>query len=118
MGIQLEKTKYEPVPGGTYQAKVKDVQSEPNGQYGPQLRISFEITGGDGDAKTLSGWCSARYSDKSKLGQWTRAILGQVPDLFDSDLLLNRACRISVSERLAEDGSTKNRIESVLPVRF
>lgn len=108
--IQIKKTVYVPLKTGEYLAEVLDIVSE-SGEYGEQLKFEFEIVGQD---RTLHGWCSAKYGEKTKLYAWTRSILGRCPDNFDSSELLGRKCTLVIVTKAKEDGSVFNRIDGVL----
>lgn len=110
--MRIEKTVYEVLDTGTYPATVKEI-TEAEGQFGPQLKWVFDL----GEGRVLSGWTSQALSDKSKLGQWSRAILGEIPEDLDTEALVGRACRLSVVIKTKDDGSEFNRIDSVLAPR-
>ena len=115
--VTCEKTIYEALPAGTYPAQLVAAE-EADGQYGPQVKLTFEITSGELAGKKLLAWASLRYSEKTKLYGWTRAILGHAPEWFDSDDLLHKPCRIVVSEKLGDGGDViHNKVDNVLPAR-
>lgn len=111
--MQLPKRTYELVEMGTYAAVVETILEE-EGKYGPQLRFNFRIVDSD---VALVAWAKAIYSSSSKLGKWTQAILGEQPDMFDSDDLIGKPCRIVVLVKQREDGTEYNKIDDVLPAR-
>lgn len=103
---------YELVDTGTYTARLIEVTPE-NGQYGPQLKLRFRLESG----AILTAWASATLSERTKLGSWTRAVLGYLPDELDTDALIDRECRLSVVVKTREDGSEYNKVDEVLPLR-
>jgi len=115
MSVKCEKTVYEVLPTGSYPAKVVDAETA-DGQFGTQVRLRFEITAGEHVGKTISGWATLRYSEKTKLYAWTKAILGYAPDSFDSDELLDVPCKIVITEVLTADGTVRYKVDSVQPV--
>ena len=118
MTIKIEQTIYEPVPTGRYSAKIVDIE-ETEGQFGPQLKFTFELPPDeDGENRTIFGWCSKKFSSKSKLYGWTRAALGgnsiDRSYMFNSDDLIGRKVTLSVTEEQGELGIV-NKISSVIP---
>ena len=80
-----------------------------NGQFGPQLKIRFDLRDPEHADRSLTGWTSCKLSPKSKLYAWSRAaIFGgrAIPDAweFDSDMLLNRRCMIVVGSERGTNG--------------
>ena len=118
MTIKIEQTIYEPVPTGRYSAKIVDIE-ETEAQFGPQLKFTFELPPDeDGENRTIFGWCSKKFSSKSKLYGWTRAALGgnsiDRSYMFNSDDLIGRKVTLSVTEEQGELGIV-NKISSVIP---
>ena len=111
--IRIKKTVYVPLKMGEYDAEVLDIETE-DGQFGEQLKFAFSL---DNEDKTLHGWCSFKYSDKTKLYAWTKAILGSAPDEFSSAALIGKRCVLAVVQKVKDDGATFNRIEAVLPAK-
>ena len=119
MSVTIPKTQYEPIPTGEYQAVVKSVSMDEQGQFGPQVKVVFEVTGSTGAKKDLTGWASAVFNGKSKLYVWTKAILGGDPvGDFNGDALLGRLCKIQVIQQpsKADPSVINNKINLVLPV--
>ena len=119
MSVTIAKTTYEPIPTGEYPAVVKSVAMDEQGQFGPQVKLQFEVTGSTGMKKDLTGWASAVFNGKSKLYVWTKAILGAEPvGDFNSDSLLGRACKLVVIQQpsKADPSIINNKISAVLPV--
>lgn len=105
----IEKTIYTVLDTGVYPATVDSIE-EATGQFGPQLKIKFDL----GNNNYLTAWTSQSLSDKSKLGQWTKAILGGLPDSLDTNALIGKPCRLSVVIKARDDGTEYNRIDAVL----
>lgn len=115
MPIVIEQEQYTVFPTGDYKARITEID-EDEGLYGPQVKFEFTISGGEFDGESLLGWCSAKFSAKSKLYQWTRAAFGaDIPEdyPFNSDDLLNRKVALTVIIMQKDDGSEFNRIEGV-----
>ena len=107
----------EVVVAGLYPAKVLDVTQE-EGQWGPYLKFIFGLQSG----ATVTGCCSAKFSTKSKLYKWTRAILldGQpAPKGFVLRIsaLIGRYCELQVGVELDKDGDNFNVIEAIFPAQ-
>ncbi|MFC2052842.1 hypothetical protein ACFLV7_00890 [Chloroflexota bacterium] len=118
MSITIEQTVYEPVPTGRYSARIIEI-AESDGQFGPQVKITFELPPDEhGETRTIYGWCSQKFSTRSKLYEWTKAALGGEPIdriyTFDSDDLVGKKVTLSVTEENGELG-IYNKISSVMP---
>ena len=122
MNIKIPQTKYEVLPVGEYGALVESIE-QVAGQYGNQLKIRFAIRApADYAGQVLIGWCSATFSPRSKLYQWTQAIAFEgapIPDDydFDSSHLIARPCRLVVITKQGSEGSEFSKIESIKPIR-
>ena len=113
MGTKIHKVERTTRDPGRYEAVVTSVEPA-EGQFGEQFM--FRITLDDG--QELRAWCSAKLSDKSKLGRWVAVLLGSVPADLDTDDLIGRPCCLNVSIQVSEkDGSEFNRIDSLAPSR-
>jgi hypothetical protein len=117
-----EYQKYEPIEPGNYLAKIIQIE-DVSGQFGDQHRFTFELAPDEeGESRTLLGWCSAKFSSKSKLGEWVRAILfnnGEIPTGFklDTDKLIGKSVRLLVSADEDKDGTITNKIAQIFPVK-
>ena len=115
MGVKIPKKTYVTLPEDTYIGDIEVVETV-TGDYGEQVKFYFSLPEIEDDV-SLVGWCSASYSDKSKLFSWAKAALG--PDFdpnedFDSDKLIGRRVMLDVSKRLSTSGTEFNRIESLI----
>jgi hypothetical protein len=118
MTITIEQTIYEPIPTGKYPAKIASIE-EADGQFGPQLKFEFELPPGEnGEDRTLLGWASRKFSNKSKLYKWTQAAFGGGPIdrayTFNSGDLLGRPVYLNVVEEEGDNGPY-NKITSLAP---
>jgi hypothetical protein len=115
MGFQIKQTRTEILPGGEYPAEIATIEAA-DGQFGPQLKITFDLL--DRPGRSLMGWCSQKFSPKSKLYLWTKAAFGghDIPPAwtFDSDRLIGKKVILSVVRRRDDDGDEYNRIDNVL----
>lgn len=115
MGIQIQQTIFEVLEPGEYPAKVAGIEAV-EGQFGPQLRWSFDL----GDGKKLSAWTSQTFSPKAKLYKWTASAFGgwDIPRgyVLDTDALLNRPVRLIVVVEAGRDGPY-SKVSDVLPPR-
>jgi hypothetical protein len=122
MGIQVQRTKSEPIPAGAYMATIENVE-EAEGKFGPQLKAKFVIDEEGFEGKALTGWASLTFSPKSKLFGWVRAAVFNGRDVpenyqtFDADHLIGRRVLLSVTTERGTDGDTYNRVRDVLPYR-
>jgi hypothetical protein len=107
--VIIEKTIYTVLETGVYPATVESIE-ETSGQFGPQLKVKFDL-GGDNH---ISAWASQALGEKSKLGKWTRAILGNIPETLDTASLIGKPCRLSVTVKTRDDGTEYNRVDEVL----
>ena len=116
--MEITQTVYETVPSGQYLAKVVDVQAE-EGNWGQYLRIVFELQDGQQAGVNVTGVASARFSSRSKLYKWAKAIFGKpIPKSYNlkTQDLLDRPCILSL-DVIEDDGSEFNRVEAVFPVK-
>jgi len=122
MGYKIEQTVYEVLPTGDYPASIGRIELE-DGQYGQQLKFSFDLLVEEYADRTLLGWASAKFSTKSKLYGWTRAALGGQPIdpayVLDTDDLIGKKVLLTVLVKQKDDGSgiEFNKIDSVRPYR-
>lgn len=117
------KIKYEEsvvLKRGVYYATLESVD-EDEGQYGPQLKCIFRITGpGKAAGQQIFGWCSPTLTPKSKLTAWlaalspeSRVVKGFVLDPAD---LVGAECQMVLGIKQGQDGQDRNVIESLLPL--
>ncbi|NJD60445.1 MAG: hypothetical protein FIA98_13710 [Anaerolineae bacterium] len=110
------------IPAGTYRATITSLEKT-TGNFGDQIKLVFhvltdgieglEYTEGSVD---LLAWCSANYSEKSKLYRWSRAALAgefdPAADFLASRLIYKRVL-VNI-ERYTKDGGDFNRIMDVI----
>jgi len=112
----IEQTKSLVVRPGEYPAEITEVEAT-TGQYGPQLKFVFTITGGgEYSGETLLGWTSAKFNRASRLYQWARAAFGKpIPADYNlnTDHLIGKTVLITVVRRTKDDGSEFGRIDSL-----
>ena len=108
---------------GQYKARVDKIE-EVKGRYGPQLRLSFTVDGGNGVYVTRVGYAALdektrRIRSTIKLGRWFQNIAGRLIDWgqeqFDTDDLLRKCCWVTLDVHVTEDGNQVNRIMDVQP---
>ena len=108
----------EPLPNGLYAAHVVEV-TEDVGQFGPQLKVLFEVDGGEHDGRQLVGWCSAKLSSRSKLAAWVKAILRleALPAGYelDTESLAGKPVTIATEKVQRTDGDWGNKIAALYP---
>jgi hypothetical protein len=108
----LEKTVYETLDTGVYPATIRDIQIT-DGKFGSQLQWDFDLV----DGGSQRGWTGANMSAKSKCGKWIAAILGTIPDELDTEDLVGKPVRLSLTIKTTDDGSEFNRVDAVLAPR-
>ena len=116
--MKIKQTKHEVVPTGEYPAQIASVLPA-EGDYGPQLKLRFELLAPGYEGKFLVGWCSQSFSPKSKLWAWTRAALGREiteSEDFDSEAIVGKVVRLVVVTK-AGDGGEYNRVAEVKAAR-
>lgn len=114
----IPKKVYETVEEGIYLAEIKSCE-QAEGQFGPQVKIGFRLL--DAETETdLTGWCSANYTEKTKLFKWSKAALGAAfnPDAdFKASALVGKRVMLNVSVRISANGNEFNRIEDCSQIR-
>ena len=119
MSVKIEQTVYEVLPVGQYRAKLSAVE-EHEGQWGDFLKLIFTIEEGDHVGSNVTGVASARFSSRSKLYKWTKALLGgrAIPTsyMWSSDDLVGRRVLLSL-DIIQDEDSEFNRIEGMFPLR-
>ena len=114
----IPKKTYETVEEGIYLAEITSCE-QADGQFGAQVKIGFRLL--DAEKETdLTGWCSANYTEKTKLFKWSRAALGSAfnPDAdFKASALIGKRVMLNVSVRISANGNEFNKIEDVSPIR-
>lgn len=117
------KIKYEEsvvLKRGVYFATVESVD-EDEGQYGPQLKLIFRLTGpGKAAGQQIFGWCSPTLTPKSKLTAWLAALSPESRVargfVLDPAELVGAECQMVLGIKQGQDGTDRNVIESLLPV--
>lgn len=104
---------------GVYPSRVASVD-EDDGQYGPQLKIIFELTEGRARGQQVFGWCSQTLTPKSKLTQWATALMPGVTIgrgyALNPDDLVGCEAQLVLGIKVGTDGVERNAIESLLPI--
>lgn len=124
--MQLQVREFVPVPTGDYPAKIKTVEVNDKGQFGPQLRWIMDIgkvadINGDVDEfenRTLSYFTPMTISGANKLSSLIRAAGFEIPaagETFDTDSLIGKPVLLAVTRGISKkDGATPvNNIDSV-----
>jgi hypothetical protein len=115
----IQQRQYEPLPVGTYAAKIGAVGVEPGKFGGDQVKIRFDITQPGFEDRDVLGFASAVFTPASKLFGWTRAAFGgkEIPPTYNlnTDDLLDREVVLTLVQRAADDGRVFNRIDAVSP---
>jgi hypothetical protein len=116
----IPKKVFVAIPEGAYYATITNLEQLPGEKFGPQVKFTFAVDAEDFDEPVnLVGWCSANFSEKSKLFAWTKAALGSEFDPtadFEAAPLFGRAVMVNVSKRVSATGTMFNKIEACLPL--
>jgi hypothetical protein len=116
----VEAADFDNVPAGVYDGVVVSITRGSDGQFGPYLQWSIEITGPDGKPVIVSGRSSDRFGPTTKARRWLEAILGYrmrrgVP--VDLDGLAVHGCRVQV-DIVEKERGVFNRIVEILPAQM
>ena len=122
MAIKIQQRTIETLPMGEYVAVVKALDSEVR-DFGrgdqAQVRWFFECETPSGDPVDVPGWCSATFSNRSKLYTWTKAVFGgkELPRNYDfnSDDIVGRKVIVVLTVEERDDGSDFNRVNRLKP---
>ena len=104
--LTAEKSEYEVIPTGEYLAQITDQEDVPEGTYGPQIKLTFEIVARIEEGttkktkyagKTRFGWASKKLTKGekgcSKLWSWVEAAYNrkiEIDEMVDTDSLQAR----------------------------
>lgn len=114
--IQVKATP-DPLPTGEYDARLVNIETA-DGQFGTQLKFTFELTDPAHNGRRLTAYARLSESVRGKLTQYVGALLGrplQAGEVIDWNALMNRPARLVVLKAVKPDGTTYNKVESVLP---
>ena len=91
---------------------------EDEGQFGPQFKFIIAVEGDDEDNEVWA-YTSATYSNGSKLGIWTAAILGSMPESLDTDDLVDVPVQVMFEQydRTNTKSGLKETREKVVKIR-
>lgn len=112
MGITVPQTTYRVIPAGWYTGKLFSVE-ETEGQFGPQLKLHWDLGDVEGQQTEISNWCSMRFSPKSKLYEIATILFKkQIPEDYDldTDHLIGREADLMVEVKALGDGRSVNKI--------
>lgn len=113
--MQIKQTRFETIPMGEYPAVIRDIEPQ-EGQFGPQLKFTFELIEGEHQGTTLLAWTSQTFSPRSNLFKWTRAAFARdIPPTYDLDTshLIGKKVRLAVLTKAKDDGSEFNKVDDV-----
>jgi hypothetical protein len=105
---------------GDYPAMITSIE-EVSGEYGDQLQLQLVVLDADGEQTNdeIRAWCSAKWTDRSKLFEWTKAILGKraptAGQPMDTDRLKNKKVDIRVEEKLGKSGQMRSSVTAMFP---
>jgi hypothetical protein len=116
----LQWTDSKTLEAGDYPAVITKIE-ETNGDFGPQFQIQFVILDADGEETDdeIRGYTSQKWGEKTKLYEWSRAILGKrcpgTGQPMDTDKLKGRKCDLRVEAKLNKLGQPKTSIAGIYP---
>lgn len=122
MAIRIPQKHIVTLPMGEYEATVKSLDSEVR-DFGKgdqdQVRWFFSVKLPEGEPVDVPGWCSATFSNRSKLYAWSQAAFGgdsiSYDYSFNSDDLIGRKVVLVLTVEERDDGSDYNKIHKVKP---
>lgn len=97
---------------GQYPAVVESVE-EVETKFGQRLIWKFDTTAEDGNNYEVVGFTSLSPSVKGNLVNWSKAILGEVTEGFDTDDLTGMPCVVVIEEFEDANGFQKNKVTKV-----
>ena len=121
----IKKSDFSLHPQGVFSAKVNAVTDAEslNPDWLPQFRFDLETEATDeqGNSMTLVHYVSQKLTEQNKLGRLLNAFGFDIRAMangqeFDTDDLVGRSCRIVVEHQQRNDGSTRAKVTSVMPV--
>jgi hypothetical protein len=113
---------YLTVDEGVYDAVIDSyTQEDDHPEYGPRVKIVVRITEeGDFLDSKVSGICSLKFSDKTKLRTWAEAAIGRKiedGEEFNLDSILNCAVKLNVVHKKTSDGKVFDNIGALFPAK-
>jgi hypothetical protein len=112
----IRKTPTELHPVGVYGGVITIIE-EQEGQFGMQFMFRIE-TEGTGNNFVLY-WVSQSLKLQTKLGELVVAAMGcqfeQIPDEFDTDLLIDRRVQVVVGHKPNQQGEMRAKVTAVMP---
>lgn len=126
MAIQItvkETEAQKPIPENLYLAKITEI-TESNGNFGPFLKIVFEIAEGEYQGTTRSLVASKKLSKgkdgkSSKLLEVVKSLTGAEPnkgETLDVESLIGKMCKVFVSNGKEKDGVVYQNVSQVISV--
>lgn len=115
----------EPIPVGIYSAKFADWEEKDDGQYGPYVRLEFEITSGEQKGTKRSLVASTKLKKgkdqktTSKLFKIVSSLLGKEPSTEEKvslKELVGTKCQIMIEDREGDEEGWQD-ITKVLPAK-
>jgi hypothetical protein len=107
-----------------YDAEVKSF-SFGEGNFGDYVKITFAVSSGayEGTIKTMLASKKQQKSTKgpTKLMALAETLLGrslQMDEEFDLETLINKKCRIVLSDPITKDGIQYQKVEKILPSKL
>lgn len=123
--IAQEASAPEPIEVGVYDAKLVSWEEKDNAQYGPYIRLEFEITSGEFKG-TLRSLLASKKLTKGKTAETTSRLWKVVAGLRGSepekgeqivlDDLVGTPCQILVEDKAGSDEGWQE-ISKVLPAK-
>jgi len=122
--IAKEASAPEPIEVGVYKAKLVGWEEKENAQFGPYIRMEFEITSGENKGVTRSLIASRKLTKgkttetTSRLWKVISGLRGNEPEKGEQvslEELVGTECQILVEDRAGSDGWQE--ISKVLPAK-
>lgn len=125
--MSFHRTTFEPHPEGVTVGQFTDLKDEPDGKFGPQIRLSFDTDEemDDGRPFRVAYWITSAFNPKSNCFKFFRAMGVDVENITDAELgeidlndFIGKKCQIVVEHKKnATDGTIQAKVANLLPIK-
>ena len=112
------KTGFDPIPGGTYEASVFSLKEKMSSNGNPMLEWCFTVDEGEFEGRRV--FTNTVLMEKTlwrlklMLAGFGLAVDDEIE--FEPEDLIGEVCLITVTQRTAPDGTTRNDISKTMPI--
>lgn len=124
--MSFHRTSYEPHPEGVTIGQFVDFKDEPDGKFGPQIRLNFDTEEEmeDGRPFRVAYWITSAFNPKSNCFKFFRAMGVDVDNIADAELeaidlddFIGKKCQLVIEHKKAADGTVNGKVVNLLPVK-